>query len=475
MRKAGILLHITSLPSACVGDLGPEAYKFVDFMEDSGQKIWQVLPLNPTCPEHGNSPYYSTSLFAGNPLLISLDLLYQDGLIQKKVLEVTETFPQERVNHGRVWDFKKRIFDVAFENFKEDQEYYTFVRDNLYWLESYAKFKVLRDRFRKPWNEWEDENTKGLEKEIRKEYFLQFIFFKQWKGLKDYANKKGVKLMGDLPIYPAYDSADVWENREIFKLGKDNRPFVVAGVPPDYFSKTGQLWGNPVYDWERLKEENFDWWIKRIKHNLNLFDMLRLDHFRGFVAYYEVPAFERTAERGRWIQAPAEEFFKRLKEEFPQFPFVAEDLGLITPDVESMRDRFGFPGMKVLVFAFDSENSPFMPHNHRENFVVYTTTHDNMPVRDWYKDELDEVSRKRLHRYTGRILREDEVSDVLIRLAYMSVAKYCIIPMQDLLNLGKESRMNTPGKKEGNWEWKMKEIPRSLSDRLRELCITYGR
>ncbi len=334
---------------------------------------------------------------------------------------------------------------------------------------------MLRDKFKKPWNEWEDENTKGLEKEIRKEYFLQFVFFKQWKGLKDYANKKGVKLMGDLPIYPAYDSADVWENRRIFKLGKDNRPFVVAGVPPDYFSKTGQLWGNPVYDWERLKDENFDWWIKRIKHNLNLFDMLRLDHFRGFVAYYEVPPFERTAERGRWIQAPAEEFFKKLKEEFPQFPFVAEDLGLITPDVESMRDRFGFPGMKVLVFAFNSENSPFMPHNHKENFVVYTTTHDNMPIRDWYKDELDEVSRERLHRYTGRMLREDEVSDVLIRLAYMSVSKYCIIPMQDLLNLGKESRMNTPGKKEGNWEWKMKEIPRSLSDRLRELCITYGR
>ena len=476
MRVAGILLHITSLPSPFgVGDLGPNAYNFVDFLCASGQKLWQVLPLNPTCVEYGNSPYYSISLFAGNPLLISPELLCKDGLLSEKDLQGYQV-QGDKVDYPTAWAIKESLLEKAYRNFSENEEYRSFVEENAYWLEDYCRFKALRDNYRKPWNVWESESIKGLEDKVKKEKFLQFVFFKQWKDLKAYANSKGIKIMGDLPIYPAFDSCDVWSNRHLFKLDENNNPHVVAGVPPDYFSKEGQLWGNPVYNWERLKEEGFSWWIKRIKHNLKLFDLLRLDHFRGFVAYYEVPASEKTAVRGRWVSAPAEEFFTKLKEEFPDLPFVAEDLGFITPDVEEMRDRFGFPGMKVLVFAFESENHPYMPHNYEKNSFVYTSTHDTMPVKGWYLQELDSASKERLFRYLGREVSEEDVSYALIRLAYMSVSKACVIPMQDLLNLGQDARMNTPGRKEGNWEWRLKCLPdESLSAKLRELCLTYGR
>jgi len=476
VRVAGILLHITSLPSPFgIGDLGPTAYQFVDFLYASGQKLWQVLPLNPTCVEHGNSPYFSISLFAGNPLLISPELLCKDGLLSEKDLEGCQV-QGDKVDYPTAWSIKENILEKAYRNFSENDEYRNFLEENAYWLEDFCRFKVLKDKYRKPWNVWESESIKGLEDKIKKEKFLQFVFFKQWKALKAYANSKGIKIMGDLPIYPAFDSSDVWSNKDLFKLDEHNSPYVVAGVPPDYFSKEGQLWGNPVYNWERLKEEGFSWWIRRIRHNLRLFDLLRLDHFRGFVAYYEVPASEKTAVRGRWVSAPAEEFFTKLKEEFPDFPFVAEDLGLITKDVEDIRDRFGFPGMKVLVFAFESENHPYMPHNHNKNSFVYTSTHDNMPVRGWYLQELDPSSKERLFRYLGRELSEEDVSYALIRLAYMSVSKACVVPMQDLLNLGQDARMNTPGKKEGNWEWRLKDMPDDeLSFKLKELCLTYGR
>jgi 4-alpha-glucanotransferase len=434
-----------------------------------------VLPLNPTCVEHGNSPYFSISLFAGNPLLISPELLCKDGLLSEKDLEGCQV-QGDKVDYPTAWSIKENILEKAYRNFSENDEYRNFLEENAYWLEDFCRFKVLKDKYRKPWNVWESESIKGLEDKIKKEKFLQFVFFKQWKALKAYANSKGIKIMGDLPIYPAFDSSDVWSNKDLFKLDEHNSPYVVAGVPPDYFSKEGQLWGNPVYNWERLKEEGFSWWIRRIRHNLRLFDLLRLDHFRGFVAYYEVPASEKTAVRGRWVSAPAEEFFTKLKEEFPDFPFVAEDLGLITKDVEEIRDRFGFPGMKVLVFAFESENHPYMPHNHNKNSFVYTSTHDNMPVRGWYLQELDPSSKERLFRYLGRELSEEDVSYALIRLAYMSVSKACVVPMQDLLNLGQDARMNTPGKKEGNWEWRLKDMPDDeLSFKLKELCLTYGR
>jgi len=476
VRVAGILLHITSLPSPFgIGDLGPTAYQFVDFLYASGQKLWQVLPLNPTCVEHGNSPYFSISLFAGNPLLISPELLCKDGLLSEKDLEGCQV-QGDKVDYPTAWSIKENILEKAYRNFSENDEYRNFLEENAYWLEDFCRFKVLKDKYRKPWNVWESESIKGLEDKIKKEKFLQFVFFKQWKALKAYANSKGINIMGDLPIYPAFDSSDVWSNKDLFKLDEHNSPYVVAGVPPDYFSKEGQLWGNPVYNWDRLKEEGFSWWIRRIRHNLRLFDLLRLDHFRGFVAYYEVPASEKTAVRGRWVSAPAEEFFTKLREEFPDFPFVAEDLGLITKDVEEIRDRFGFPGMKVLVFAFESENHPYMPHNHNKNSFVYTSTHDNMPVRGWYLQELDPSSKERLFRYLGRELSEEDVSYALIRLAYMSVSKACIVPMQDLLNLGQDARMNTPGKKEGNWEWRLKDMPDDeLSFKLKELCLTYGR
>jgi 4-alpha-glucanotransferase len=425
--------------------------------------------------EHGNSPYFSISLFAGNPLLISPELLCKDGLLSEKDLEGCQV-QGDKVDYPTAWSIKENILEKAYRNFSENGEYRNFLEENAYWLEDFCRFKVLKDKYRKPWNVWESESIKGLEDKIKKEKFLQFVFFKQWKALKAYANSKGIKIMGDLPIYPAFDSSDVWSNKDLFKLDEHNSPYVVAGVPPDYFSKEGQLWGNPVYNWERLKEEGFSWWIRRIRHNLRLFDLLRLDHFRGFVAYYEVPASEKTAVRGRWVSAPAEEFFTKLREEFPDFPFVAEDLGLITKDVEEIRDRFGFPGMKVLVFAFESENHPYMPHNHNKNSFVYTSTHDNMPVRGWYLQELDPSSKERLFRYLGRELSEEDVSYALIRLAYMSVSKACIVPMQDLLNLGQDARMNTPGKKEGNWEWRLKDMPDDeLSFKLKELCLTYGR
>ncbi len=425
--------------------------------------------------EYGNSPYYSISLFAGNPLLISPELLCKDGLLSEKDLQGYQV-QGDKVDYPTAWAIKESLLEKAYRNFSENEEYRSFVEENAYWLEDYCRFKALRDNYRKPWNVWESESIKGLEDKVKKEKFLQFVFFKQWKDLKAYANSKGIKIMGDLPIYPAFDSCDVWSNRHLFKLDENNNPHVVAGVPPDYFSKEGQLWGNPVYNWERLKEEGFSWWIKRIKHNLKLFDLLRLDHFRGFVAYYEVPASEKTAVRGRWVSAPAEEFFTKLKEEFPDLPFVAEDLGFITPDVEEMRDRFGFPGMKVLVFAFESENHPYMPHNYEKNSFVYTSTHDTMPVKGWYLQELDSASKERLFRYLGREVSEEDVSYALIRLAYMSVSKACVIPMQDLLNLGQDARMNTPGRKEGNWEWRLKCLPdESLSAKLRELCLTYGR
>ncbi|QWK19668.1 MAG: 4-alpha-glucanotransferase [Hydrogenobacter thermophilus] len=476
MRLAGILLHITSLPSPFgVGDLGPAAYEFVDFLEASGQKLWQILPLNPTCMEFGNSPYFSISLFAGNPLLISPELLCKEGLLSDKDIQKVK-FQSDRVDYERASRIKMELLEKAFSNFGEMPEYLSFEEENGYWLEDYCRFKVLRDRFKKPWREWESESVKELELQIKKEKFFQFLFFKQWKTLKAYANSKGIRVMGDLPIYPAFDSSDVWSHRDLFKLDENNMPYVVAGVPPDYFSPTGQLWGNPVYNWDRLKETGFSWWIERIRHNLKLFDLLRLDHFRGFVAYYEVPASEKTAIVGRWVKAPAEEFFAKLKREFPDFPFVAEDLGLITPDVERIRDSFGFPGMKVLAFAFEEDNHPFMPHNHQKNSFVYTGTHDNAPIRSWFLEELSSASKERLLRYLGRAVDEEQVSDALVRLAYMSVAKACVIPMQDILNLGKEARMNTPGKKEGNWEWKLKRIPdEKVAQRLRELCTTYGR
>ena len=467
-RKAGILLHISSLPSDFgIGDLGPNAYAFVDLMTSSGQSLWQVLPLNPTHQAHGNSPYYSISLFAGNPILISPEMLYRDGLIDRATLEALRIERSERVPYEEVYKRKEYMLEVAFKNFKEDQDFYSFCEENAYWLEDFSLFSCIHKRLQRPWWQWE-ELPKVEERELLKEKFVQYIFFKQWRALKNYANSKGIRIIGDLPIYPARHSADVWANQDIFRLD------VSAGVPPDYFSKTGQLWGNPVYNWERLKERGFNWWLLRIRHSLKLFDLVRFDHFRGFSAFYQVPYGEKTAERGWWEKAPGYELFERIREEFPSMPFIAEDLGTIDQEVINLRDHFGLPGMKVLAFAFFDENSTHLPHNHTYNSVVYTTTHDNMPIRDWFFKELNPWQRAKVLDYLG--YAPSKVQEALLRLAYMSVAKYCIVPMQDFLGLGEESRMNTPGKVEGNWQWRLKDMPQGeLWEFVASLCDIYGR
>ncbi len=468
-RSAGVLLHISSLPSSFpIGDLGEYAYLFVDFLHNSAQKLWQVLPLNPTFEEFGNSPYFSTSLFAGNPLLISPEFLKEKGLISSESLEKFKEAPTLRVDYSRAYLVKEILLEEAFKNFSEDRDFSRFEEENAFWLEDYAVFSALRKRNVCPWDRWTELKPDPLE--VKKEKFKQYVFFKQWFKLKEYAQNKGIKIVGDLPIYPAYDSADVWSKRHLFRFD------VVAGVPPDYFSPEGQLWGNPVYNWEAMREENFEWWIKRIEHSLRLYHMVRIDHFRGLVSYYTVPKGEKTAKHGRWERAYPEEFFSLLRERFPEFPFIAEDLGTIDKEVERLRDQFGFPSMRVLAFAFFEPHSTHLPHNHRENCVVYTTTHDNMPLKDWYDKELKEEDRERLYRYIGRGISKEEVSKELVRLAYMSVAKYCIIPMQDLLNLGEESRMNTPGTSKGNWEWRIGDLPPAeLNLWLSELAYTYQR
>ncbi len=473
-RRAGILLHISSLPSDFgIGDLGPVAYRFVDILASAGQSLWQVLPLNPTESEHGNSPYYSSSLFAGNPLLISPELLYQEGLIDKKTLESLRVEPSEKVDYRRVYALKTHMLEKALENFKENQDFHQFCQEHAHWLEGYVLYSLVKKRIQRPWWQWR-EILDFSEEEKRRERVVQYLFFRQWRDLKAYANSKGVLLVGDLPIYPAPDSADVWSNREIFKLREDGLPQVVAGVPPDYFSKTGQLWGNPVYKWDRLKERGFDWWLLRIRHALELFDLVRLDHFRGFCAFYQVPYGEKTAERGWWERAPGYELFESIKRAFPSMPFIAEDLGTIDQEVIDLRDYFGLPGMKVLAFAFFDKNSTHLPHNHTYNSVVYTTTHDNMPIRDWYFEELNEWQRARVLDYLG--YAPQSLSHALVRLAYMSIAKYCIIAMQDLLELGKSARMNTPAQPHGNWEWKLREMPnRELWEWVGLMCELYGR
>ncbi|RMH06486.1 MAG: 4-alpha-glucanotransferase [Aquificota bacterium] len=472
-RRAGILLHVSSLPTDHgIGDLGPSAYAFVDKLKESHQSLWQVLPLNPTEETFGNSPYFSPSLFAGNPLFISPELLFQEGLLTKQELERLRIERSSRVNYPVVYSLKEYMLELAFLRFKEDEEFERFCEENAFWLEDYVRFKVLRLKLKGPWWEWR-EMPPLSEEEKRKEKFVQYLFFKQWKALKSYANSRGVLLVGDLPIYPAPDSADVWANRNIFKLTEDGLPSVVAGVPPDYFSPDGQLWGNPVYNWEELKAQNFFWWIKRIEHALKLFDLVRLDHFRGFVAFYQVPFGEKTAKKGWWEKAPAREFFSKLKEQFPSMPFIAEDLGTITEEVVQVRKAFGIPGMKVLAFAFLEDNSEHMPHNHEEDSVVYTTTHDNMPLKDWFVYELDTTSKSRLLKYLG--YEPKDISKALVRLAFMSCARYRIIAMQDLLGLGMEARMNTPATTQGNWEWRLESMPsKEVWEFIAELSQTYG-
>ncbi|MDO8445940.1 MAG: 4-alpha-glucanotransferase [Deltaproteobacteria bacterium] len=495
-RGSGILLHISSLPSMHgIGDLGPGAYRFADFLVETKQCLWQILPLNPTSTAHGNSPYSSFSAFAGNPLFISPDLLLTEDLISMSDLDELPSFPDDKVDYEAVTEHKNKILGRAFERYRgnigQDYGFERFCVENELWLGDYALFISLKDHFNGiAWCDWPEEIrdrcedavkdwSDRLKERILKEKFLQYLFFKQWHMLKGYCNARNIKIIGDLPIYVCYDSCDVWTNPCLFKLNCEKRPDFVSGVPPDYFSETGQLWGTPVYSWSALKEDGYTWWIKRIEHNLKFFDTLRLDHFRGFVAYWEVPAQETTAMNGRWVDAPVYDFFDTLVRHFPSLPFIAEDLGVITPDVREVMNTYEFPGMKLLIFAFggDMPANPYIPHNITKNSVVYTGTHDNNTIRGWLSGEASHEDKIRIFKYMGKILGEESSHLDFIRHAMMSVANTSIIPMQDILGLGEEGRMNTPSVGDGNWRWRLrhKDITHSIKKELTEMTEIYGR
>jgi 4-alpha-glucanotransferase len=494
-RTSGVLFHLTSLPSSFgIGDFGPEAYAFVDFLSEAKQSFWQILPLNPTDPAYDNSPYHSISAFAVNSLLISPELLRQENLLRREDLEDGPAFPEERVDYLGAIRIKKRLFQTAFENFKKKKqrrEFEEFCSQNGSWLEDFSLFVALKERFRgQVWSDWPaefrdrrpevlEELRRDLGEKIEREKFLQFISHRQWLSLKDYCHGKRVHIIGDIPIYVDFDSADAWSSPSLFKLDEQKRPFAVAGVPPDYFSDTGQLWGNPLYRWDVLRERGYDWWVQRMAKTLSLYDVVRIDHFRGLVGYWEVPARETTAVNGRWVEAPAEDFFHQLERSFLSLPIIAEDLGTITPEVREVMHRFGLPGMKVLLFAFGEDNPlhPYLPHNFEKNYVVYTGTHDNNTVRGWFEREAGEEQKRRLFRYLGREVPAGEVHWELIRLAMSSVADTVIVPLQDILGLGEKSRMNRPSTSEGNWRWRLRPPEKTSLPvlRLAELTEIYGR
>ncbi len=494
-RGSGILLHITSLPSPYgIGDLGPDAYMFADFLAETHQKFWQILPLTLTSPSYGNSPYSSYSTYAGNYLLISPDRLFRDGYLSKTDIQCP-SYSKGRVDYKAVTEYKERIFRIAYEKNRERivnlNEFHRFCSENSHWLDDYSLFISIKGYMKgSEWSRWPEdlrdrnkyalkELSEELHDNILREKFFQYIFFNQWYALKNYCDSKDIKIIGDIPIYVNYDSSDVWANPGIFSLDEEKRPVFVAGVPPDYFSSTGQLWGHPVYKWDVLKKSGYHWWIKRIEHNLKLYHMFRLDHFRGFVGYWQVSSNEKTAINGKWVEAPAEDFFNKLLTHFPDISIIAEDLGVITSDVREIISAFGFPGMKVLLFAFgeDLPTNPYALHNHVKNCVVYTGTHDNNTIRGWYKRELSSEDRNRISLYMGKEVSDKTIHMELIRLAMMSVADMVIIPMQDIIGLGEKDRMNLPASPRGNWEWRFSPelLTDSLMKKLKEMIMIYGR
>ena len=472
-RESGILLHVTSLPSEYgIGDTGPWAHRFADFLEQAGQRLWQILPLNPTDPAFANSPYSSPSAFAGNSLLISPERMIREGLITQEETEPIPDVPSEGVDYQAVASYKNKLFRLAYARFRREgdgQDLEKFCAENADWLPDFALFSALKEHYNgKPWNAWpEDVRSRhpdalralreDLIERIGLEEFLQYLFHRHWALFKEDCNRKGIRIFGDLPIYVNFDSADVWTHADLFNLDEEKRPVSVAGVPPDYFSETGQLWGNPVYRWDVLSETGYAWWVRRLKYNLALFDIVRIDHFRGFAAYWEVPAGERTATNGTWVQGPGEDLFHTLLQHFPSLPIVAEDLGVITQDVKDLMARFRLPGMKLLLFAFgeDLPTNPYAPHNHITHCLVYTGTHDNNTTRGWFETETSAEDRKRLALYLGREMSAETIAQAMVQLAMTSVANTVILPMQDVLGLGREARMNLPASVKGNWQWRM--------------------
>lgn len=502
-RSSGILLHPTSLPGSFgIGDFGPRAYKFVDFLAESGQSLWQILPLGPT--GFGDSPYQCFSAFAGKTTLISPERLVEEGLLSVIDLATAPVFSNERVEFGPVIEWKNALLARAFEKFKRGagaslrHDVESFSASASLWLDDYAFYRALKDAHGgAAWNTWDRQLRKRdpkalaaarrqLGDNIEAHKFFQFLFFKQWMELKRYCRQLDVKIIGDMPIFVAYDSADVWIHPELFKLDQDGSPTVVAGVPPDYFSKTGQLWGNPLYDWERMRASGFRWWIERARAALQMTDIIRIDHFRGFSACWEIPFGEKTAEHGKWVDVPGRELFVALRKEFGELPIIAEDLGVITPDVEALRDELGLPGMRVLQFAFGGNASDeHLPHNHIRNVAVYTGTHDSDTVVGWFNSkagvgstrDMAQINKER--EYCLKYLNSDgqEIHWDFIRVALSSVAEVAIVPLQDLLGLDSSARMNLPASEQGNWGWRFKPeaLTLALSEKLRKMTEIYGR
>lgn len=492
-RESGILFPIFSIPSKFgIGSFSKEAYDFIDFLEGAGQGYWQILPLGPT--GYGNSPYQSYSAFAGNPYLISPERLIEEGLLTWD--ECNGAFfgsDETKVDYGALYENRDNLLKLAHERFKEkgaeSKEYSAFLKSEAYWLTDYALFTAIkRSKGGAPWADWED----GLKKrkndaldKIKQElsddidfvYFKQYEFDKQWRALKEYAGKKNIKIIGDLPFYTSLDSADCWSHPEVFLMDKDLNPKVVAGCAPDAFSKTGQLWGNPIYDWKALQKDGYKWWADRIRRNYEFFDVIRIDHFHGFCEYYAVPFGDKTAENGKLCKGPGIDLFNALKDKLGTLNIIAEDLGNNTPENVALLEETGFPGMKVLQYGFTSWDSCYVNHRHIKNCVVYTGTHDNTPTRAWV-EEINDGERDFCRRYINSMNSDyGQLVWDIIREAYRSVADLCIIPLQDYLCMGREARLNTPGTADGNWEWRLR--PNFLSDDLkrsiRGLAETYSR
>ncbi len=492
-RAAGLLLHPTSLPGrGGIGDLGPDAERWIDWLARAGIGAWQILPLGP--PGRHRSPYSAASLFAGNPLLIAPERLVEDGLLQASAAAATPRSPAGRVDFARAGRWKGRLLRRAGDAFarrgparlRAELDAFLEHPDRQAWLSDWALFAALRRRHRgRRWTGWDAElrrRDRGalarcrreLREELRYHGFVRFLFFRQWTRLRRYANRHGIRLLGDLPIYPAHDSADVWAHPELFELDAAGNLGALAGVPPDYYSRTGQLWRQPVYRWDELERRGFEWWVRRVRHQLALHDTLRLDHFRGFAAYWRVPAGERTAQRGRWVAGPGRRLFDALRRELGALPLIAEDLGEITPDVHELRRGVGLPGMKVLQFAFDDPDSEHLPRHHSEDTVVYTGTHDNDTTRGWFA-ALAETPRRRALALLDCPARD--VSWGMVRTAYASPARLAVVPAQDLLDLGSEARMNTPGRSRGNWTWRAPAalLEDGLARRLHDLATRTSR
>ena len=502
-RQSGILMHPTSLPSRFgIGDLGKTAFDFVDFLVEAKQTLWQVLPLGQT--GYGDSPYQCFSAFAGNIYLISLERLAEEDFLSESDLKDVPKFPTKKVDYGNAIEYKLPLLRKAFENFKKTNdekiaaEFREFCSENAFWLDDYALFRAIKlANNQVSWQDW-DEDLKlrkpealniarqELDDEDFAQKFYQFAFFRQWQAVKDYANSNGVSIIGDVPIFVALDSADVWCNPQEFKLNADGSPKVVAGVPPDYFSQTGQLWGNPIYNWDLMRATGFQWWIDRIRHTLKTVDIVRIDHFRGFAASWEVPGGDKTAERGQWVNVPGKDLFNTLKWVFGELPILAEDLGVITPDVEELRDGFNFPGMRILQFAWGGDTKNIdLPHNYIPNSCVYTGTHDNDTTVGWFNSKAgkgsgrDAKQIKKEKDFCLKYLRSDgkEIHWDFIRAVLASVANTAVIPMQDLLGLGNDARMNLPASTSGNWQWRCeaKDFDKKIAERLADLSQMFGR